>query len=120
MSATIKFEGVFSAYFTKVEPYEIVLEGTKLSIQGREIPIADRYLFSALKVFAQAANNKKCMLTGIIESDGNLQYTSISGMNKADYYLSRAFSFGSEKHWKRLSPGSIPSENTEATGFLYL
>ena len=119
MSANIKFEGFFEAYFKKVEPYEIELLGTMLTIQGRQIPIGDQYLHSAMKVFSRASLCKRCEMTAIVETDGNMQYVSNGSDLTSDYILSKVFSFGDKKNWQRLTPGEVPSKETQINGFYY-
>ncbi len=120
MRAKITFEGTFQAYFPRVEPNDIVLEGTVLTIQGREIPIADQYLFSAVSVFAHAAASVKAEMTAIIEGDGNMLYSGYNAVSKTDYFLGKILGAGAQKQWSRLAPGSLPNADTYLVGSEYL
>ena len=116
MSATIKFDGTFQAYFTGVKPSDITLDGTTLKIQGRRIPIGEKYLYSAMEVFSYAALKKRSEIKAVIESDGNMQYTDYCSDYKADYFANKILSFGTQKIWHRLHQNVVPSEDTHRDG----
>lgn len=120
MSATIKFNGLFQDYFSNVNPSDIILCGKKLTIKGRTIPVGDKYLISALGVFACAAKRTKGFVNAVIESDGNMQYTMTCSDYKVDYIATRIFNFGTIKDWKKLDEDCVPSEDKYLDGDSYL
>lgn len=116
MSATIKFDGTFQAYFTGVEPSDVTLDGAVLKIKGRRIPIGDKYLYSAIEVFSYAALKKRSEIKAIIESDGNMQYTDYCSDTKADFFANKILGFGTQKTWYHLRQNVVPSESTHKDG----